>query len=608
MDEFREEILMFQNKINDKLKKEEYKISKINNTLHFRFSKIPKNIYKNLDNYKNNIVKYQDFLNSDCEKKLDIDFDIDNSSVINFFSLFFNIHDTFFFYIVNSNKIHEVSQDKFIEIENYGDKLYHFLTKKLLEKYNFKFFENSNKIRIFNLLKNKLKLNEYYKDDEEYILNKYKKFETYLASDNFILELNEIESQDVKLKNDIVSLSNLKKIMIDTKNLLNSILVELKKEEDNVKKDRTKQKNNNIVKNFNHYHTNSNSYIDIKNITNNLNDIRNEKNGLLENKKLLIKKINYYQNDTILKAMEKEQRNLNKQIEILGNKGNIEQKEQEIKDKIARLKNENEVELFLLDNKIEKNNNNIKILEIREEELIQKYEQIIAHLEKKIDNKQENTLLEILKKQKKNQSILMEYESSYRILKHKVDKNKNKLEKKKFLFLKKNKDKVLLFEEKNEILLNLNRYLHILKDNRSRTQLYYDKIKNINYLTLDDEIKEVYSLFYEKNDDKLIEELNNIIFWMVNINVQNILKKNIYFLSDNDIFKNNVYHANKIKGDILSIRNINKSIKIRNKKQLSSLIEELNYSLKKIEELKIIKNSVNILLKDLCILFKFGYN
>ena len=145
--------------------------------------------------------------------------------MINFFSLFFNIHDTFFFYIVNSNKIHEVSQDKFIEIENYGDKLYHFLTKKLLEKYNFKFFENSNKIRIFNLLKNKLKLNEYYKDDEEYILNKYKKFETYLASDNFITELNEIESQDIKLKNDIISLSNLKKIIIDTKNLLNSILL-----------------------------------------------------------------------------------------------------------------------------------------------------------------------------------------------------------------------------------------------------------------------------------------------------------------------------------------------------------------------------------------------
>ena len=45
----------------------------------------------------------------------------------------------------------------------------------------------------------------------------------------------------------------------------------------------------------------------------------------------------------------------------------------------VEVKNENEVELFLLDNKIEKNSNNIKKLEIREQELIQKYEQITEH-------------------------------------------------------------------------------------------------------------------------------------------------------------------------------------------------------------------------------------
>ena len=123
MDEFREEILMFQNKINDKLKKEEYKISKINNTLHFRFSKIPKNIYKNLDNYKNNIVKYQEFLNSDCEGE-----DLNILKTINFKRFTPNLICI------------EINSDE----KNYESKIYSFL-----KEYNYKILCVKNYSHIF---------------------------------------------------------------------------------------------------------------------------------------------------------------------------------------------------------------------------------------------------------------------------------------------------------------------------------------------------------------------------------------------------------------------------------------------------------------------------
>tara|TARA_B100000795_G_scaffold260307_1_gene236028 strand:+ start:3190 stop:5022 length:1833 start_codon:yes stop_codon:yes gene_type:complete len=605
------DIQQLQKKVNNYYSNEETNIERIKKTLKTKINIVPLELqYK----FKTGHEEVNSFINliknttiTKSIKHLNIDIP-DNKKFIYYFSILNDVKSISELIILNKNislKTYEYlfNHEEIVNIIIYYEEIY---KKIILEISNIYYLdkEDTKKNKLFYTLSTILNIDDNFKDNKDYILDKFISYNNKFKESGFIEKLNNIEDQNnnfLVISNELKTMKNTLTELYSKKSIIfDNIEGKLKKEQ--IQYNEKKKKN--IMKKFNKYLSSTNSL-------DNLKILLEEKK-----KKLLILTINveelenpncYYGIE--LKQLYIEKELLNKKITILGSKDIYINKLSIVKNNILKKEEEIYVDKLLTKNKINKNkeaiqllNNDIKLLENEKCEL-----QI---LEDKFEYKNYEKIINLEYNKYNKIKLQINDLESYIINKKKLCYKKNlKLKTEKFFFLKKNTQKVINYNNIDKIKESINTYLKILEKEKENKIKFNKKINDLDFNTINIHIKNIKLpeqkfIITNKYLEEINKELKNIILWKTNIYIQ----KKLLLMYSGGVNESLIYilkNKNFNKINLMKKLNI---IKLKEKDNINHLFSQLKISNLNKNNLELIKINLNELEMEINILKKFTYD
>uniref|UniRef100_A0A6C0J6W2 Uncharacterized protein n=1 Tax=viral metagenome TaxID=1070528 RepID=A0A6C0J6W2_9ZZZZ len=578
---------------------------------------IPKNVeIEDLDIPKN--VEIEDL---DIPKNVEIDLDIPKNKPFNYYySICNDIQDIAFLLLFTKNLdidsyTYILNNKEFDTMIKWFEQIYSIIISKITNKYYINNLDNE-KQSIFNNLSQILNINDLFKNDSKYIYEKFLKYLKQFEDPMFLKKINIIEDKNNDLLKQTDYIQNKKNHLLDLYNSKKLIQDNIDKKEKEKEIGKKNKKKYNVIKKFNKFLT-----ADSHNISKTILEEKKQKLISLHNN---ITNLELSINKKELNELYKERDILKTKIKVLDKKEKYKQKLDEIIQTIETIEEDLEFEDMLSKNKmvllqeefvllqeeIVLLQEEIKILDVGQNNILQEFE-----LNFKETNHQSIIDLEI---QKCNQ-LNLEIKNTKEIIsieKHNNYKNNLKLKNDKVKFLKKNVDKVIDYNNKDAIKDLIDKYLNILKMEEINRTKFIDEINNLDFNKL---YKIIDTIGIPKQNFKLIDtyfsktylkELQDIILWKANIEIQKKLKIKINKISDKDANNSLFYYIRENINGMDKINLIRKldSIKIKDKHKIKILFSRLkcaNLNKNKLELMLISLNEIEIELK---ILNKFTYD
>ena len=649
------EIITFKKLVDKQLSYETQSLIQFKNEIKFSIGKIPLELneriklsQKNLNYfYKNveidlDIPKNVEIEDLDIPKNVAIeDLDIPKNKPFNYYySICNDIQDIAFLLLFTKNLdidsyTYILNNKEFDTMIKWFEQIYSIIISKITNKYYINNLDNE-KQSIFNNLSQILNINDLFKNDSKYIYEKFLKYLKQFEDPMFLKKINIIEDKNNDLLKQTDYIQNKKNHLLDLYNSKKLIQDNIDKKEKEKEIGKKNKKKYNVIKKFNKFLT-----ADSHNISKTILEEKKQKLISLHNN---ITKLELSINKKELNELYKERDILKTKIKVLDKKEKYKQKLDEIIQTIETIEEDLEFEDMLSKNKmvllqeefvllqeeIVLLQEEIKILDVGQNNILQEFE-----LNFKETNHQSIIDLEIQKCHKLN----LEIKNTKEIISvetHNNYKNNLQLKNDKVKFLKKNVDKVIDYNNKNAIKDLIDKYLNILKIEEINRTKFIDEINNLDFNKL---YKIIDTVGIPKQNFKLIDtdfskteisntdfskteisntdfsktylkELQDIILWKANIEIQKNLKIKINKISDKEANDSLLYYIRENINGMDKINLIRKldSIKIKDKHKIKILFSRLkcaNLNKNKLELMLISLNEIEIELK---ILNKFTYD
>lgn len=475
------------------------------NSLNIFFEK--KNYLDNLFNLLD--TKVNNFYDSLTPEKTKIILDIqDNKNFIYYFSIFYDFDTIGLFFLYQNNLIKKYNDEKFKEIiiffENEYNKIFELFMKDI-DNENFKERE-----KLFTLFKDFLDIPANSKEDKELIklnlINKRKHIEEIIFKDNSYIDIKIIEDKLIIEEGKLTEINNeligIKETYNDTLTMKEDVDKNIQKMKKNLK---IKRLNINIQEEKKKYEQLQKQKGDI------VSDINIKSSNLEKERKALIN----LESKNNLVSILNERNDLNVKMDKIGNIPVFKEKLIQLNNKIDSIKENNDIEIILIKNRIEKYEKEILSLNNNLEMINKDLKKMI---EKKKINCERNTNLEdeelMLSQYLKN--LMSEIRNKYSEIKKQqsiIDQLDQSLKKKKIIYLKKNKKLYMDYERVKNINEKVNEYFKLIEEKEEESK---ETIRKINYNSIDEKLEKIFTGV----NDKYYNELNNIFKWKLNINIQ----------------------------------------------------------------------------------------